>query len=587
MIINNIPNKESSNNRVNTNLLTNWYFANPVNRRGGFCFVPVGTNYYTDSGLTTAGNAITTSTVIGATIDNETYSHYTVSGVDYYISTADVKHGYYKAGDTIDRWRSSNSNQELTLDTDGILYEAKAQGQISQWLELPFESIAGKAITISAIINGILYSKSATIQSNIPTAYTTLAEITVSSALRVRLGYSTSASKLEFVFAFGEAGSCKLDSAKLELGDTQTLAYQDDNGNWQLYEIPNYEEELAKCVAIEPKVNNDNLLTNWYFKNPVNRKNGYYVPKGIVAYSDVALTTQYTASVQNVYPATIVNSTYATFTSSVGDTVYCKTSDCKKGYVTGGNTIDCWWNRVNMNDTATGVFLTDDGLKYEVLATSTSAQKHRFISQRIENYKNLLGKQVTLSMLIGDSHTSTTIENFFAARVHSSVRIDYHSTQLGTTSWSNKTGLHSITFTLPETITKDHTGLNASVYMRPDANTVSVGDYFVIEAIKLELGNKQTLAHQDKDGNWVLNEIPDYQEMYEKCSVYPVEHEEAYIGNGGFVPTSGNITMTGALYAHEGTDYTTYRMRNIAATTATITAGKSSLANGNILLQYE
>ena len=35
-------------------------------------------------------------------------------------------------------------------------------------------------------------------------------------------------------------------AAKLELGDTQTLAHQ-ENGVWVLNEIPNYAEELAKC----------------------------------------------------------------------------------------------------------------------------------------------------------------------------------------------------------------------------------------------------------------------------------------------------------------------------------------------------
>lgn len=41
-----------------------------------------------------------------------------------------------------------------------------------------------------------------------------------------------------------------------------------------------------------------------------------------------------------------------------------------------------------------------------------------------------------------------------------------------------------------------------------------------IIATKLELGGRQTLAHQDKDGNWVLNEIPDYGEELAKCQRY-------------------------------------------------------------------
>lgn len=44
------------------------------------------------------------------------------------------------------------------------------------------------------------------------------------------------------------------------------------------------------------------------------------------------------------------------------------------------------------------------------------------------------------------------------------------------------------------------------------------GQTFV--AAKLELGSQQTLAHQDEDGNWVLNEIPDYGEELAKCQRY-------------------------------------------------------------------
>ena len=41
-----------------------------------------------------------------------------------------------------------------------------------------------------------------------------------------------------------------------------------------------------------------------------------------------------------------------------------------------------------------------------------------------------------------------------------------------------------------------------------------------ILAVKLELGTQQTLAHQDANGNWVLNEIPDYGEQLRRCQRY-------------------------------------------------------------------
>ena len=54
-----------------------------------------------------------------------------------------------------------------------------------------------------------------------------------------------------------------------------------------------------------------------------------------------------------------------------------------------------------------------------------------------------------------------------------------------------------------------------------NSKTISLtgtGQTFV--AAKLELGSQQTLAHQDVDGNWVLNEIPDYGEQLRRCQRY-------------------------------------------------------------------
>lgn len=51
-----------------------------------------------------------------------------------------------------------------------------------------------------------------------------------------------------------------------------------------------------------------------------------------------------------------------------------------------------------------------------------------------------------------------------------------------------------------------------------------------IVACKLELGPIQTLAHQDADGNWVLNDPPDYDLQYALCSLYSPS-TGAWVGN--------------------------------------------------------
>ena len=47
-----------------------------------------------------------------------------------------------------------------------------------------------------------------------------------------------------------------------------------------------------------------------------------------------------------------------------------------------------------------------------------------------------------------------------------------------------------------------------------------------ILAIKLELGDHQTLAHQE-DGKWVLNEIPSYTEQLERCLRYQIVFQQS------------------------------------------------------------
>nr|DAG85684.1 MAG TPA: hypothetical protein [Caudoviricetes sp.] len=49
-----------------------------------------------------------------------------------------------------------------------------------------------------------------------------------------------------------------------------------------------------------------------------------------------------------------------------------------------------------------------------------------------------------------------------------------------------------------------------------------VGTEATIIAVKLELGTQQTLAHQDTDGNWVLNEIPKFGNQLAECQRYCV-----------------------------------------------------------------
>ena len=77
----------------------------------------------------------------------------------------------------------------------------------------------------------------------------------------------------------------------------------------------------------------------------------------------------------------------------------------------------------------------------------------------------------------------------------------------------NGWGLHTFSYIIPA-----GTDLSQRIYC-PTIKTY--GDQIsFFKAVKLELGSQQTLAHQDEDGNWVLNEIPDYGEELAKCQRY-------------------------------------------------------------------
>ena len=58
------------------------------------------------------------------------------------------------------------------------------------------------------------------------------------------------------------------------------------------------------------------------------------------------------------------------------------------------------------------------------------------------------------------------------------------------------------------------------ILLYPGANDAAELREVIVYAVKLELGSQQTLAHQDADGNWILNEIPDYGEQLRRCQRY-------------------------------------------------------------------
>ena len=140
---------------------------------------------------------------------------------------------------------------------------------------------------------------------------------------------------------------------------------------------------------------NPNLLINSNFA--INQRDGYFAPVGATVYADdltTVLGTVRTAIQTNIYNATwrVATSIEATLNGSniTISTGYIKTSDCTRGYVKVGYTVDRW-----TLDNNSILLPTSDGIAL------TSACR-----QFIENKEQLWGKTLTLSFKTASGITS-------------------------------------------------------------------------------------------------------------------------------------------------------------------------------------
>lgn len=78
------------------------------------------------------------------------------------------------------------------------------------------------------------------------------------------------------------------------------------------------------------------------------------------------------------------------------------------------------------------------------------------------------------------------------------------------------------------------------------ALVIQPGYTLAVTAVKLELGSVQTLAHQEADGGWVLNEIPDYSRELCKCKRF---YERKMVAGLDTMELTGTRTfLSGVMY---------------------------------------
>ncbi len=139
-------------------------------------------------------------------------------------------------GYLIDRWKQFGADWQLT--PNGVKFSPKSEATYWSVLELleNGNALSGKTLCASVLVDGALFSGNGILPFSIPTFAPERVDVTLSGST---LTYQYYGSKIERT----------IQAAKLELGSTQTLAYQDEDGNWQLLPQPesDYATQLAKC----------------------------------------------------------------------------------------------------------------------------------------------------------------------------------------------------------------------------------------------------------------------------------------------------------------------------------------------------
>lgn len=157
---------------------------------------------------------------------------------------------YPGGGYTIDGWRADGNIRSVVLDANGLSFSAKPNknGHLVQKVETYIESFLwGRVITISALINGELYTASGTIPSSRPSSSSNYAVIYLPNGTEIYYRIYDNESANPIIGIYGSNGISGLQALKFELGSVQTLAHQDAEGNWVVNESPDYDLEMLKC----------------------------------------------------------------------------------------------------------------------------------------------------------------------------------------------------------------------------------------------------------------------------------------------------------------------------------------------------
>lgn len=252
-----------------------------------------------------------------------------------------------------------------------------------------------------------------------------------------------------------------------------------------------------QLIEADGKVcSNPNLLDNWYFGvGVIDQRQGYVVAPGTAYYSDTGLTTQ-AGTVSEYTAVEYVDGVYGSVTVD-GTAYYVAWSAAVRGYAGIGYTIDRW--QIPQHDNPPNLTVDGDGITFGGTDTGTL-----YLRQTMEDHGQLNGREVTVSVLTKDG-----VLAWAAGRVPETASAN---TAVAYTDFNEGTARIAFHKTTAGTLVTQFSLLPSESSSRKEAG---------LKAVKLELGSVQTLAHQDGEGNWVLNDPPPHpQQELAKCQRY-------------------------------------------------------------------
>ena len=277
------------------------------------------------------------------------------------------------------------------------------------------------------------------------------------------------------------------------------------------------EDLIALSKAVSSGL--DNIVDNGYLEDPVNTLSGYCVLKGTKYYRDTALTALSNTTTQPLV-AQYVNNTYGTITVST-TTYYVSYADMYEGYVPGARayTFDRW--------SCVGGYIVKDKSGKGITIAPSSTYVPCNVLQPVVDPKRLASRKVTLSAVVESALGDVTLGLAYSDTSDATF-IEYISMSR---MWL-KAGLNTTTVDVPANIGSTVPHLFAYIY-------VPIGGSVTIKAIKLQLGEQQTLAYDDGD-SLELVQLPNKVLEYLRCLGAPPE----YGGKGTLALTSSIVDAT-------------------------------------------